>query len=75
MEELTKRNGKGAWSREIEKVLKRFGATLEWQIGVINTREEEIEMIGRNGEMEECEKKEELRVNGIKSIEDSLEDI
>ena len=30
MEELTKRNGKGVWTREIEKVLKRFDASLEW---------------------------------------------
>ena len=27
IEELTKRNGKGMWIREIEKVLKRFGAS------------------------------------------------
>ena len=30
MEELTKRNGKGVWMREIEKVLKRIDASLEW---------------------------------------------
>ena len=30
MEEITKRNGKGVWFREVEKVLKRFGASLEW---------------------------------------------
>ena len=30
MEELTRRNGKGAWLREIEKVLKRFDMSLEW---------------------------------------------
>ena len=30
MEELTKMNGKGVWFREIEKVLKRFDASLEW---------------------------------------------
>ena len=29
MEELTKRNGKGVWPREIEKALKRFDASLE----------------------------------------------
>ena len=32
MEELTKRNGKGVWKREIEKVLKMFGASIEWLI-------------------------------------------
>ena len=30
MEEMTKRNGKGIRMREIEKVLKRFGGSLEW---------------------------------------------
>ena len=30
MEEATKRNGKGMCLREIEKVLKRFDASLEW---------------------------------------------
>ena len=30
MEELTKKNGKGIWMREIEKILKRFDASLEW---------------------------------------------
>ena len=30
MEELTKRNGKGVWLREIEKALKRFDGSLEW---------------------------------------------
>ena len=30
MEELTKRNGKGVWLREVEEVLKRFDASLEW---------------------------------------------
>ena len=30
MEEMTKRNGKGVWLREIENDLKRFGASLEW---------------------------------------------
>ena len=28
MEEMTKRNGKGLWMREIEKALKRFDASL-----------------------------------------------
>ena len=38
MEELTKRNGKGAWMREIEKGLKRFDASLEWFMGRISLR-------------------------------------
>ena len=43
MEELTKRNGKGVWMREIEKVLKRFDGSLEWLTERIWMREEEIE--------------------------------
>ena len=35
MEELTKRNGKGMWLREIEKMLKRFDASLEWLMELI----------------------------------------
>ena len=30
MEELTKRHGKGIWMQELEKVLGRFDASLEW---------------------------------------------
>ena len=43
MEELTKRNGKGVWTREIEKALKRFDASLEWLMERIEMRDEEIE--------------------------------
>ena len=42
MQEATKRNGKGMWMREIEKVLKRFDASLEWLMERIGIREEEI---------------------------------
>ena len=45
MEELTKRNGKGVWVREIEKALKRFGASLEWLMERISLREEEMDII------------------------------
>ena len=37
--------------------MKRFDSSLEWLMGVIDPREEEIEKIGRNGEMEERERK------------------
>ena len=47
MEEITKRNGKGVWMRAIEKVLKRFDASIEWLTGRIGMREEEIEKIRR----------------------------
>ena len=39
MEELTKRNGKGVWMREVEKILKRYNASLEWLIERIELRE------------------------------------
>ena len=39
MEELTKRKGNGVWMREIEKMLKRFDASLEWLIERIDMRE------------------------------------
>ena len=45
MEELTKRNGKGMWLREVEKVLKRFDASLEWLGERIAMREAEMEKI------------------------------
>ena len=44
MDELSKRNGKRVWMREIEKALKRFGASLEWLEERISLREE----IGRS---------------------------
>ena len=50
MEELTKRNGKGMWLREIEKGLKRFGASLEWLIERISLRNEEVDAVLKNGE-------------------------
>ena len=50
MEENTKRNGKGAWLREIEKVLKRFDVSLEWLMERMELKEEEMEMIRRNVE-------------------------
>ena len=33
MEELTKRKGKGIWTREAEKDLKRYDASLDWFFG------------------------------------------
>ena len=64
MEELTKRNGKGIWLREIEKVLKRYDTSLEWLMGRIATRDWEIEAI-RQREMEESEKIKVLRAKKI----------
>ena len=53
MEELTKRNGKGVWFREIEKALRRFDASLEWLLERIQMRDDEIETIKQNDEIEE----------------------
>ena len=57
MEELTKRNGKGVWFREIEKVLKRFDASLEWLLERIGLRDEEIDKAGKDEQIEERAKK------------------
>ena len=55
MEEITKRNGKGVWFREIEKALKRFDASLEWLIERIELREKAISEISPNDQLEERE--------------------
>ena len=62
------------WLREIEKALKRFGASLEWLMERVQIREEEIEEV-RKGEIEETEKEQTLRVKRMKSIEDVLEEV
>ena len=62
MEEMTKMNGKGVWLLEIEKVLKRFDASLEWFIERVKIREEEIEKIRRDNQLEERMKSEKLKV-------------
>ena len=75
MEELTKRNGKRIWLREIEKVLKRYDTSLEWLMGRITTRDEEIEAIRRNTEIEEGEKNALLGAKRTKGIADVLEEV
>ena len=75
MEELTKKNGKGVWMREIEKALKRFDASLEWLIERIAIREDEIEAIRKNGEMEEQEKNQVLRAKRMESIRGVSEEV
>ena len=75
MEELTKRNGKGMWLREVEKVLKRFGASLEWLTERMGQRDGEMDSIRQNGEMEEREKNILLRANKARSIEEVLEEV
>ena len=61
--------------REIEKALKRFDASLEWLLERIGMREEEIERIIQNEEMDETEKNQVLRAQRMKSIADVLEDV
>ena len=61
MEELTKRNGKGVWLREIEKVLKRFDSSIEWLRDRIAMREEEMDRIRHNREIEANVKAQMLR--------------
>ena len=75
MEELTKRNGKGMWMREIENGLRRFDASLEWLGERIAMREEEMEKIEWDDEMDEVEKGKNLRSKRAKSIGDVLEEV
>ena len=75
MEELTKRNGKGVWLREIENVLKRFDASLEWLMERIAMREEEMDMITADTKMEEHEKSETLKALRAKRIAEVLEEV
>ena len=75
MEEITKKNGKGIWLREIGKVLKRFDASIEWLGQRITMREEEMEKIKRDDEMDEREKNKILVSKRAKSIGEVLEDV
>ena len=75
MEEIAKRNGKWLWMREIEKVLRRFDTSLEWLTGIIAPRDEEIESVRWNEEMDERDKNQMLRAKKMKSIADVLEDV
>ena len=75
MEELTKRNGKGVWFREVEKVLKRYDASLEWFLERVKMRDEEIERIRLDTEIQESEKNQMLRGKRIRSIDDVLEEV
>ena len=75
MEELTKRNGKGVWMREIEKVLKRFDASLEWLMERIGVRDEEIQRMTPNDEMEARENDGIMRTKRNTSIAEVLEEV
>ena len=75
MEELTKRNGKGIWMREIEKVLKRFDTSLVWLTGRMILREEEMDVVRQDSQIDETEKMQKLKVMRTKSIADVLEEV
>ena len=75
MEELTKRNGKGVWMREIEKGLKRFDASLTWLLERVSLREEEMERIVKDDQMDANEKNLVLRAKRTKSIAEVIEEV
>ena len=75
MEEMTKRNGKGILTREIEKVLKRFDASLEWLMERIAIRDEEMDRNRHDGEIQERAKKEKLKAMKMRSIDEVLEEV
>ena len=55
--------------REIENVLKLFDASLEWLMDRISLLDEEIDAIGRNGEMEGLEKRQLIRAKRAMCID------
>ena len=75
MEELTKRNGRGLWMREIEKTLKRFDASLEWLLERIGLMDKEIDKTRKDGQLEEGAKKELLKARKLKNIDEVLEEV
>ena len=75
MEETTKSNGKGIRTREIEQDLKRFDASLEWLMKRIEIRDEEIDRIRHDGQIEERPESEKLKSARFKSIDDDLEEV
>ena len=75
MVELTKRNGKGIWVGEIEKVLKRFDASLEWLVEMVSLCEEEMDKIRGSEEIQKHEKDQMMKVKRIQSIKEVLEEV
>ena len=75
MEELTERNGRGIWLRELEKALKRFGASLELLKERIEKREGEIGKIRQDNGIQEGEKNQVLRAKRATSITEVIEEV
>ena len=55
--------------------MKRFGGSLEWFMERVGIREEEMEQVIRNREMDDCGKDQILQAKRMKSIADILEDV
>ena len=75
IDEFTKRNGKGVWLRETEKVLKMYDASLEWLLERIGMRDEEMNDIKQNVDMDEMDKTQKLKAMKMKSIVDVMEEV
>ena len=65
----------GIWLREIEKVLKRYDMSLEWLMGRIAARDDVMEAIRQNTEIEEGEKNALLGAKRTKGIAGVLEEV
>ena len=72
---MAERNGKCVWMREIEKVLRRFDASLEWLIERMAQRDGEFDSVRQNGQTCEREKGLVLRAVKAMSISDVLEEV
>ena len=75
MEELPKRNGKGIWLRELEKALKRFDASLEWLMEMIEKREGEFGKIRLDNGFQEGENSQIPRAIRAKSMTEVIEEV
>ena len=74
MEELTKRNDKGVWMREIEKALRIFGASILWPTERMGLRDDEMDKIRVDRKTEELENDHMHGAKRLKSIEEVLEE-
>ena len=71
MDELMRKNGTGVMTREIEKCTRRIDWALEWLLGQVASRDEEMETIQQNGDI--GERNGNLKGCRKKSIADVLE--
>ena len=73
IEELTNRNCRGVWTREIEKVLNRHDMSLELFLERVNKRDEEIQKQRLDKEIQKSEEDQLIRAKRAKSIEEVME--